>query len=188
MSILLKNILKEIDTNSVDQHIPLNVQCYIDMDGVLVDMNKGFQAISGGKLPEEVSRKEFWKLIGSTPKFWLNLPETPDGRVLWNFVSENFEHPAPVILSAGQGATILTEKTAWIRKHISETAKVVISPSGIKKPDYVIERPNTVHILIDDTQKNVDAWNNTEKHRIAILHKNTADTIKQLKNYIIDGA
>lgn len=194
MSLLLKNILKEIEEES-----PLKIQIYCDMDGVLVDMDKGFKAISGGLNPKEYEAKHgkntFWKVVDQIdpetgkrkyPNFWLDLEPLPDAKVLWNFIKTNFKSPPPVILSAGQGADLASQKAQWIKKHIDSSVKVIISQSGIQKPNHIIEYPNerVTHVLVDDTDKNITAWNDQQKHRIAILHKDAADSINQLKNFI----
>jgi hypothetical protein len=192
MQILLKNILKEVEDNN-----PLQVQIYCDMDGVLVNMDEGFKKISGGFTPKNFkdspefggdtkkAQKRFWQLINSTPNFWINLEPMPDAKLLWDYLNDNFKSPRPVILSAGQGAKVVQEKTAWIRTHIDPTVKVMIAQSGVKKPEYVVATPGrTTHILIDDTDKNITAWDNVSQHRIGILHKNTAVTIPQLKEFL----
>ena len=182
MNISLKELISQPE---------LKIQIYCDLDGVLVDMDKGFKAISGGYTPknfkdapqfagnEQAARKEFWKLIGRHPRFWHDLEPMPDAMVLWKYISETFKTPAPVILSAGQGANILAGKTHWVRQHISPTVKVILSPGGVKKPLHIIHQENTTHILVDDTQKNIDAWNNGS-NQIAILHKNAAESIRLL--------
>lgn len=195
MELLLKNILKEIEEKS-----PLKVQIYCDMDGVLVDLDKGFKEISGGLGPKEYEAKHgkntFWKVVNQLdpntgkkkyPNFWLDLDPMPDSKVLWSFIKNNFKTPAPVILSAGVGSEIAQQKTEWIRKHIDPSVKVIISPSGVKKPDYVINYPNerVTHVLVDDTEKNITAWDNDSLHRIAILHKSAADSINQLKSFMV---
>ena len=130
MHILLKNVLKEVEEKS-----PLQVQFYCDMDGVLVNLDKGFKAVSGGLSPKEYEDKNgkntFWKVVNKYPTFWLDLEPMPDANTLWDFISDNFKNPAPVILSAGQGNRITEQKTAWIRKHIDPNVKVIIATSGV---------------------------------------------------------
>ena len=48
MHILLKDLLKEEEEKSA-----LQVQLYVDMDGVLVDMDAGFKELSDGLAPRE---------------------------------------------------------------------------------------------------------------------------------------
>lgn len=192
MSILLKNLLKEVEEAS-----PLQVQLYLDMDGVLADMNTGFKKISGGYTAEnfkekfdgdkKIAQKHFWKLINNTPNFWLNLPPMPDAHVLWGFVKENFESPVPVVLSAGQGYNLVEQKTQWIRNHIDPKIRVIIADTGVNKPNYTLKYPpgqSVAHVLVDDTHKNVNAWNNESKHRIAIHHSDAGTSISQLKAFL----
>jgi 5'(3')-deoxyribonucleotidase len=199
MNILLKDLLREADTTQTTTDSPLRVQIYCDMDGVLVDMVKGFQDISGGYKPEtlkdkfngdeKIARKEFWKLIGQKKDFWIGLKPMPDAMVLWKYITDNFKNPVPVVLSAGQGQNVVQQKTDWIHKHLGPGIKVIIAASGGKKPEYIIDPKTTgneytTHVLIDDTQKNIDVWNNSSAHRIAIMHKNAAESIKALKPFI----
>jgi hypothetical protein len=195
MHILLKNLIKEAEEKS-----PLKIQFYCDMDGVLVDLDKGFKQISGGLSPKDYEQKNgknsFWKVInqkdpatGKTkyPNFWLDLEPMPDAFILWDFIKNNFKNPVPVILTAGQGSTIQEQKTQWIRKYIDPKIKVILASAGIKKPNYILQYPPTEkisHLLLDDTDKNILAWNNSDLHRIAIHHSDAASSIEKLKPFI----
>ena len=113
----------------------------------------------------------------------------PDAHVLWKYLTNNFTDPAPVILTAGQGPNIKQQKTDWAHKHFGPDVQVIVASSGVKKPEYIINQPlqngqYVTHVLIDDTQKNINAWDNEPQHRIAIHHKNSADSIKSLQPFI----
>lgn len=189
MHILLKNILKEIEEAN-----PVKYQFYCDMDGVLVDMEKGFKAISGGLSPKDYEAKNgensFWPLINKHPNFWIDLEPLPDAKILWDYIKDNFKNPPPVILSAGnvqKNPTIKTQKEAWIRKHIDPNVRVILAMSGELKPQNIINGGDIgiVHILLDDTEKNIIAWENSgQKNRIGIKHKNAADSINLIKDII----
>ena len=186
MHILLKNLLKEEEEKSA-----LQVQLYVDMDGVLVDMEAGFMELSDGLTPKEYEEKNgkssFWKLIGSKPNFWIDLKPMLDAKILWDFIKENFKNPPPVILSAGQGSSIVQQKTTWIRKHIDPTVKVIIASAGSKKAEYILKTPGRVtHVLLDDTQRNIDVWDNVALHRIAIHHTDASSSIKKLQPFVIE--
>lgn len=189
MHILLKNLLKESDDDSEESS--LKIQFYCDMDGVLVDMDGGFKKIADGMTPKEYEAKHgnnsFWEIVGKHPNFWIDLDPLPDAKVLWKFIKENFTDPKPVILSAGQGSRIAQQKTAWIRKHIDPNVQVIIAPSGVQKPNKIINVPGTVtkHFLLDDTKKNIDAWENKQLFRDAWLHKNAADSINHISNVVL---
>ncbi len=112
---------------------------------------------------------------------------TPDAKILWDFIKENFKNPLPVILSAGQGSSIVQQKTAWIRKHIDPTVKVIIASAGSKKPEYILKTTGRVtHVLLDDTQKNINVWDNVALHRIAIHHTDASSSIKKLQPFVIE--
>lgn len=181
MHILLKSLLKEVDES------PLKYQCYVDMDGVLVDLENGFKKVAGGLSPKEYEQKNgkntFWKVVNKYPTFWLDLEPLPDAKILWDYIRDNFKNPPAVILSAGQGSRIKEQKTQWIRKHIDPSVQVIISTKGTEKPKYIINYPNEVvtHVLLDDTPENITAWENSGEGRIAVLHKNAADSIKLLQ-------
>jgi hypothetical protein len=185
MHILLKNLLKEVEEKS-----PLKYQFYCDMDGVLVNLDKGFKAVSGGLSPQEYEAKNgkntFWKVVNKNPNFWLELEPLPDAKVLWDYIKDTFKDPPAVILSAGQGNRIKEQKTAWIRKHIDPSVQVIIASSGVSKPQYIIDRSDVrlTHILLDDTEKNITAWENSGKNRIAILHKDAASSINKINQIV----
>ncbi len=187
-TILLKNLLKEISEN--DTSSPLKYQMYVDMDGVLVNLDKGFRAVSGGLSPQEYEAKNgkntFWKVVNKNPNFWLELEPLPDAKVLWDYIKDTFKDPPAVILSAGQGNKIKEQKTAWIRKHIDPSVQVIIASSGVSKPQYIIDRADVrlTHILLDDTDKNITAWENSGQNRIAILHKDAASSINKIKQIV----
>lgn len=194
MNIRLQDLIREIDQPTDVNKNPLKTQIYMDLDGVMVDMDKGFKNLSGGFTvrnfkdsprfngDEKAARKVFWKLINGTPGFWANLEPMPDAMVLWNYVKRKYTDPKPVVLSAGQGTSLQAGKLAWVHKHLGADVQLLLSPAGAKKAEYVLNAPDTLNILIDDTQKNIDAWNNPEQHRLAILHKNAAETIRQLED------
>lgn len=187
MHILLKSLLKEANQEDGDS---IKYQFYCDMDGVLVDMDGGFKKISDGLLPKEYEAKNgknsFWKIVNQHPNFWIELEPLPDAKILWDYVTKTFKTPPPVVLSAGQGERIKEQKTAWIRKHIDPSVQVIIATSGINKSKYIINGSDDTltHILLDDTDKNIDAWQNSGDRRIALLHKNAGDSIKLIQSII----
>ena len=200
MQILLRDILSEITSTEDPKDTPLKVQCYVDMDGVLVDMNKRFKELSGGYTAEnyrdkfngdqKIAQKNFWKLINRKKDFWISLDPMPDASVLWKFLIDNFKDPVPVVLSAGQGSTLAQQKTEWIHKHFGPNVRVIIATKGTEKINYIInngsptEGQYVTNVLIDDTKKNINAWDSEPQHRISIFHKNAAETIKALQPFI----
>lgn len=205
MQILLKSLIKEVEEPQTTEESPLKVQIYCDMDGVLADMDGLFKQLSGGisvddlgKQPEfkgnvQLARKKMWKIINSKKDFWLSLEPLAGGKQLWETMVTLFgpPNPHPVVLSAGQGYDLVRQKREWFHKHIDPTLpdnKIIISSAGVKKADHAIKFPSdeyVTHILVDDTQRNLDAWQQRGEHFVGILHNsdNVQNTIRQLEAY-----
>lgn len=162
LSLPLKENLKDVYT------------IYLDMDGVIADFNKRFKQLTG-KIPKDFEQKfgtdKFWEVIDKDGvKFWVGIPWTEDGKELYNFVKQ-YKHN---LLSApSKNNTSRLGKRLW-RKNNTPESKLILSPAD-KKQNYAAPS----HILIDDREKTINQW--IAKGGIGILHKNTQDTIKQLK-------
>jgi hypothetical protein len=134
-----------------------------------------------------------WKIINSRPDFWASLDPLPGSKQLWDTMKTLFgpPHPVPVVLTAGQGINLAKQKRDWFRKHIDGSVvdkRILISSAGAKKADYALKFPSNeyvTHILVDDTQRNIDAWQSRGDHFIGILHdhNNVQNTIRQLEAY-----
>ena len=96
-----------------------------------------------------------------------------DAMTLWNYV----KHNNPTILTAqgnpAYGAE--SQKRKWIAEKFGSNVPVIVTRKSDEKAQYAA--PN--RILIDDRDKSIGPW--TAAGGIGILHKNAADTIRQLK-------
>jgi hypothetical protein len=96
----------------------------------------------------------------------------PDGKQLWDYIKKY----NPSLLSApSKKASSRFGKRLWVDKNIPGTKLILASAE--KKQNY----SKKDHILIDDREDNISQW--VSQGGIGILHKNTADTIKQLQQY-----
>ena len=100
---------------------------------------------------------------------------TEDGRKLWEFL---FTIPVPIALLSS--TTNQERKQQWV----DDTFKI--------KPEIIFRRSFDKHefsepgaVLIDNKPETIESWE--EKGGIGILHKNTDDTIKQLKDLGLYG-
>jgi phosphoglycolate phosphatase-like HAD superfamily hydrolase len=153
---------------------------YIDMDGVLCDFIKSASKATGKPLKDFTDwmkiREFAWKKVSEKGvDFWSNLDWTPDGKKLWNYIQKY----NPNILSAHPVKSpnkeyALKGKPIWIKNNLQGVDKIYLV-KGIDKQKYA----NSTSILIDDAERNIKQWES--KGGIGILHKNTEDTIKQLK-------
>ena len=163
------------------------IQIYCDMDGVLTHFNASAKKI-GWKGPLPATKPEdkdaLWKLvINNAEKFWGDMPWTPDGKKLWNFIKPY----SPILLTSV--ATTLDSKLGrdgragkqrWVRRELGpawiKNNFIPVSSGG--KTKYA--KPNA--ILIDDYESNIDPF--IEAGGQGIVHKNAVDTIRQLKKLL----
>jgi len=156
---------------------------YCDLDGVLVDFIRGIRDKidptvddwGEWKLKKQKTNDHIWDEIKKlSPKYWSDLHWTKDGKQLWTYIKKY----DPIILTARPKLVkeAIKGKQDWINKHLgSKFLKTALIVLGIQKQDHAKKGS----ILIDDNKRNIRQWES--KGGIGVLHKNTSDTIKQLK-------
>ena len=167
--------------NLIKEDIKPKYIIFCDLDGVLVDFDKGYQKLTGKPThhADVQVKKEFWKTFNDSIKsknitefeYWSELEWMPDGKQLWDCIKPY----NPFILTA---PTINPEskegKTYWVQNNIGPVRELIFAFS-FDKPKY--SRKN--HILIDDREETIKAWN--AKGGIGIHHTSTRDTIEKLE-------
>jgi len=159
---------------------------YVDMDGVLCDFIGNFKNLfperKGTWDKENKDEKTEWNLVFSKGvSFWSDMPWMYDGKELWNHIKK-YEPTVLSAVSKKHGSNVhsaVKGKKQWLSRNIDHKA----ARSGI----FCRRREKQIYagkgkILIDDYDKNIKQWR--DKGGIGILHKNTDDTIEQLKNII----
>ncbi len=145
---------------------------YCDMDGVLVDFDKGYFKLTGHRLDgEHRSDDHFWDPINAAGyDFWINLEWSNDGKRLWSYI----EKYKPELLSApSRQPDSRVAKHDWVKRELPGTH--LILRSAKHKKDFAC--PNC--ILIDDRIDNIQGWR--DAGGIGIHHVSTKHTIDQLK-------
>jgi len=164
----MKNYFKEESTHKI----------FCDMDGVIVAFNKGYEELSGYTLEyaEKVYKTDpqiFWKPINDAGyEWWANLEWMPDGKELWNYI---LPHNPTILTAPSKGEDCPKGKRIWTKRELGDEIPVII-----ERDKYKYAESN--HILIDDTKEKVEDWVNAGG--IGILHGNTKDTIKLLKEIL----
>jgi 5'(3')-deoxyribonucleotidase len=154
---------------------------FCDMDGVLVDFDKGYEDLTGKhtKHADLQDKNEFWGLLGRSLEekglteydYWVNLEWMPDGQTLWNYIKRY----NPYILTApSRDPGSKQGKKEWVER-LDGMKKLYFKPAAFKS-----EYSGKNRILIDDRQDTIDKWN--EAGGIGIFHTSAASTIKQLKD------
>jgi predicted kinase len=147
---------------------------YCDMDGVLVDFERGYNDLTGKQTPgigSTYDKDDFWSAITKAgAKFWADLNWMPDGKQLWDHIKQY----NPTLLTApSREKSSEIGKQEWIDKNLPDTP--VIFKQAKDKKD--LAEPNA--ILIDDRKDNIEQW--IEAGGIGIRHTSTASTIQKLQ-------
>jgi predicted kinase len=147
---------------------------YCDMDGVLVDFERGYNDLTGKKTPgvdSTYDKDDFWGAITKAgAKFWAELNWMPDGQQLWDYINQ---YNPKLLTAPSREKSSEIGKQEWINKNLPSTP--VIFKQAKDKKD--LAEPNA--ILIDDRKDNIQQW--VDAGGIGIRHTSTASTIKQLQ-------
>lgn len=145
---------------------------YCDMDGVLVDFDKGYHELTGRDIRGEFySDTHFWDPINAAgKKFWLDLEWMSDGKKLWHYI----EKYKPKLLSApSRSDDSRVGKHEWVERELHGVP--LLLRTAKHKKDFAT--PDS--ILIDDRIDNIEGW--VGAGGIGIHHSSTDNTIKELK-------
>jgi hypothetical protein len=161
----------------------MRYKIFVDLDGVLADFDRLTFELTG-KTREELTDKEVWDCVNSVPDFFFSLPLTPDAYDLVNGIVVGLGQDINILTATGNDFVgVGTQKLRWLDKMfrglgLRESAR--LTNKGIYKAAYA--RPN--HILIDDTQKVIDAW--VAAGGIGILHTGAHKTLLNLHRVLTD--
>ena len=156
-----------------------NYKIYVDMDGVLSDWEAQFKRYSGG-IPVDTydslyGKKKRYDLVNeNSPSYYATMPWMKDGKLLYNFVKD---FPHVEILSHAPDKKAYIGKMQWLKSN-QIPFKANLVPNREDKAKFA----NADSILIDDREDVVSDFINAGGK--AILHKNSTDTINQLKQLL----
>ena len=154
------------------KNMDISYKLYCDMDGVLVDFDKGYEKLTGidikGTFHETT---KFWDPINKAgKKFWVDLEWTKDGKELWDYIKQY----KPKLLSApSRQDDSRVGKHEWVERELPGVP--LLLRSAKHKKDFA----TPTSILIDDRIVNVEGW--IDAGGIGILHESTEKTIDALK-------
>ena len=166
----MKDLLNLLEVSS--ENLP---EIYLDMDGVIVNLMKGADAVVGGSFVKH-DKEERWNLINQTKGFWENLDWMRSSKRLYKFIMRY----DTFILSAysGRDPSSKNGKMKWLNKNTIFKKSRIKLVNRAQKQAYATTNgePN---ILIDDYIKNINEWE--AKGGIGIHHTNVGRTISELK-------
>lgn len=118
----------------------MSIKCFLDLDGVLVDFNRG--ALEHHRLKDPyldpknhgnwhmvqmlpITEKEFWDPLGQS--FWAGLPWMPDGELILGRLEYEFGKERICLLTSPCLTPGCAEgKMDWIRKHMPAYSRRVL--------------------------------------------------------------
>ena len=145
---------------------------FLDADGVLADFDRGACELLGMKPKAFIARHgrgAFWKRLAKAQDFYATLPETRDGRVLFDAV----KHLNPTILTGlPMGSWAAPQKVQWAAEHFPGVPIVTC----MARDKHKHMRPGDV--LVDDREKHREAYENAGV--VFVHHKSAEDSLRQL--------
>jgi hypothetical protein len=176
-----------------------DVKIYCDLDGVLVDFNRGFKNIDANKdklTPDEYEEKygldKMWEMVDAEgDAFWANLSWKKDGRELWDYIKRY----DPIILSSpSRNKHSIHGKMKWIKRNlgIDQADPTTSSKKWEEGSRIILSRykykfaKGPTDILIDDTKSKIDKW--VKAGGTGVLHTDSTDTIRVIEEIVTSPA
>ena len=170
-----KTLIQFLYEQGINTSLP---HVYLDMDGVLVDLERGSIKVHGKTL-SDVPKPERWDKIHAIKNFWKELEWMPGAKKMWNFLKPY----APSIMSAWtpHDPNSPKGKEDWLKSHVGKLSRNRInlvrrSDKQRFAKDGRTKQPN---VLIDDHPKNIGEWE--ANGGIGIHHTSVNRTIAKLK-------
>lgn len=143
---------------------------FCDLDGVLVDFEKGILELTG-KAIEEQSAKDMWTSAAKASNFFSDLEWMEDGKHLW----ANIVHNDPIILTGiPYGGWASQQKRDWCNDNLGSSIGVITCWSRDK---HTFATPGD--ILIDDRISAKEKWVNAGG--IFVHHTSAEETLDELE-------
>lgn len=157
---------------------------YFDMDGVLADFDGGVMELCGMTLQRQgdfdPKRDEMlWDSVRSVPHFYDRIKPVPGGIELFMEMRRRYGERVEILTAVPKPhrniPTAAEDKRNWVRRLISPD--VVVHTVMREEKRALCKGPSTV--LIDDFDKNIDAWR--EQGGTGILFLDAAQARSELE-------
>lgn len=129
---------------------------FVDMDRVLVDIDKGFR-LRFNKDPSELSDDEWWATARSVPDFFETLPPSHDFDNIITTADVLFSQKWHVLSACPRRdyLNVARQKRNWLNKYNLTDIMLLPAPNAAGKAAF-LQRPGDV--LIDDRLSNLEEW------------------------------
>lgn len=152
---------------------------YLDLDGVFADFKKRFKEIVHFDYDEDPAGA--WKRLETVDHLFLSLEPFSYAKGFYDTIAETgiphkFLTAMPRL--TGKLKTAAQDKTEWVHRYLDPQVEVICTDGWRGKAAYA----RSDAILIDDMQRNIDAWR--EAGGIGILHRSPSATLLDLASYL----
>jgi len=163
------------------------MQLYLDLDGVMSDLDTHYLNLFGVHHEEQNDRKKFWKDINGTPDFFGTMPVFEGHMAFFYTLHDIINIESTMNGTEYKQLKILTscsrsnykqcaiQKRQWVYKNIADYIDVLPVMGGVNKALFMHSKGD---ILIDDMERNCDAW--SDMCGKPILHTSFEDTLEKL--------
>jgi 5'(3')-deoxyribonucleotidase len=155
---------------------------YLDLDGVLADLDARLLSLSGKKFSDFPSTSAAWKVFGQYKNLFADVPKMSDADQLVAGVQQlaKQHHCTVEILTAIPLLTTMpsaeNDKHEWVKKHFGNIP-FNIGPHAKDKWKHC----RAGDILIDDKLLNIQQWNDVGG--FGILHTDARHSLNQLRDH-----
>jgi hypothetical protein len=154
---------------------------YVDLDGVLVNFEKGVLQASGREVGE-LSPKRMWPILAKTPGYYANLEWMPDGRDLWDYCRK---YKPTILTGLPLGKWAEPQKRKWCGRELGKEIPVICCMSRDKaKVAFEDCEEDHIPVLVDDRLKTKESWE--EMGGIFVFHTNAQNSIEELTKLFHD--
>ena len=173
------------------------IRIAFDMDGVLVDFERGIKDAFGAEYPKEhLPDEEFYawreslfdKIGNKGVLFWESLPRLPGYLELYK-EAKSITHDIRFITAWPKAWTDFRlkdqcrfGKKAWLLRHLGFDASMRINMSYAHEKYWYCESDRYFDVLIDDRDSTIEEWNSAGGHAIHYTSFESAmDGLKDIK-------
>ena len=139
------------------------MRLFLDLDGVLADLDRGVQEVTGNR-PEELPLKTMWAALSRASRFFETLAFMHDAEALWRFCEP---HRPTILTGLPLGNWAADQKRRWVANMLGKDVRVITCMSRDK---HRYSGPG--HVLVDDRADLREAW---ERAGGAFVHHTSAD-------------
>jgi 5'(3')-deoxyribonucleotidase len=155
---------------------------FIDMDGVVSDMDAMMNDITNGESRKpDFPKGKYWAAVtrynNEVAPFFASLPKMPEADKLVQFITDNFEQVAFLTATGTTPKDGADQKRGWLAKNYPGM-KVITVVNSAEKAIYANPRA----ILVDDRDKSIGPWR--KAGGIGILFTSTDQAIGELEPFL----